>query len=79
MPIYSVHLFCAACGRPHPLTLGIQTKDEISSAQSVGDVYDGREMPSEITTIKGNSTYCPVSGEKITQGDHFDIFLVRND
>lgn len=77
MPEYSIHLFCDACGVPHPLGIGIQSKEELHPGQSLGDIYDGREMPSELATITGNMTNCPATGKMIRQRDHFEIFLVK--
>ena len=45
MPRYAVHVFCDACSVPHPMGISVSLNEEVAPVQSVGDVYDGRELP----------------------------------
>lgn len=78
MPNYSVYMFCDACSTPHPMGIGVVLDEEIASDQSIGDIYDGRELPESIASLKDNSTICPTTGKQITQRTNFHVFLVRN-
>lgn len=42
---YMMHVFCDECSVPHPAGIVIEQKELLSQEQSVGDIYDGREVP----------------------------------
>ena len=74
---YMMHVFCNECSVPHPAGIVIERKDLLASDQSVGDVYDGREVPQEIAMMLGNYFRCPNTGKLYMQRDNHQVFLMR--
>ncbi len=74
---YSVHMFCDECGTPHPMHIGVELAEELSPGQNIADIYDGREMPAQLATLRNNQTVCPRTGRVILQRENRHIFLVR--
>lgn len=75
--MYMVHVFCDECGVPHPTGVVIASDELISPDQSVGDVYDGRDVPPEIATMRDNRFTCPRTNRLFNQRDNRQVFLVR--
>jgi hypothetical protein len=59
MPTYSVHMFSDECSVPHPMGIAIQLNEELAPDQSIGDIYDGRELPASLAMLADNSIRCP--------------------
>jgi hypothetical protein len=78
MPRYMVHVFCNECSVPHPTGIVIERPEEIGPDQSVGDAYDGRELPPEIVMMTNNSFQCHRTGKMFRQQDNLQVFLVRH-
>ena len=76
MANYSVHIFCYECSEVHPLGIQIGLDDGPSEKSSVAAVYRGKDLPSAIAVLRGNSTICPVTGRLTTQKDNEQVFLV---
>ncbi len=74
---YMMHVFCNECSVPHPVGIVIEREDLLASDQSVGDIYDGREVPQEIVMMLGNYFTCPNTGKLYKQTDNRQVFLVR--
>lgn len=74
---YMIHVFCNECGIPHPSGIAIQRDELLAADQSLGDIYDGREVPQEIITMLGNYFRCPSTGKPYKQTDNRQVFLVR--
>lgn len=72
-----IHVFCKDCSEPHPTGLVIYRDEEISPKQSVGDAFEGREMPAEIVMVIGNQFQCLRTGKFFVQRDYRQVFLVR--
>jgi hypothetical protein len=77
MPMYMVHVFCNHCSQPHPSGIAVNLAEDISKTQSVGDIYDGRELPGQIVTMTSNYFTCPNTGKMYQQKDNKQVFLVR--
>ncbi len=77
MPQYMMHVFCNECSVPHPAGVVIESKEDIAPDQSVGDVYDGRDLPPEIAMFINNYFRCPTTGKMYQQKDNRQVFLVR--
>jgi hypothetical protein len=74
---YMMHVFCNECSVPHPAGIVIELKELLSADQSIGDIYDGREVPPEIVAMAGNKFQCPKTHKSYSQGDNRQVFLVR--
>ena len=74
---YMMHVFCNECSIPHPAGIVIERAELLSPDQSVGDIYDGREVPAEIVMMLGNHFQCPSTGKFYTQRDNHQVFFVR--
>ncbi len=72
-----MHVFCNECSVPHPSGIVIERDELLASDQSVGDIYDGREVPQEIVMMLGNYFQCPSTGKRYRQSDNRQVFLVR--
>ncbi len=59
-----------------PLSIGIALDYGAAAPQSIGDVYDGRELPLEVAMLVNNVTMCPTTGRSILQQDNNQVFLV---
>ena len=44
--------------------------------QSIGDVYNGKELPPEVLRLHNNSVHCPKTGNYFYQRDNNQVFLV---
>jgi hypothetical protein len=74
---YMIHVFCTDCSEPHPTSVVVYRDETISPTESVGDVFEGREMPAEIVVVVGNQFQCPKTGAFFFQRDYRHVFLVR--
>ncbi len=74
---YQIAVFCNECGVPHPTGIALQADELIYPDQSVGDVYDGRELPASMIQMQNNVFTCPTTGKQFTQSDNKQVFLVR--
>jgi hypothetical protein len=77
MPTYMVHVFCNECGQPHASGIVIERPEEILPNQSIGDVYDGAELPPELVNMTRNYFQCPKTRAMYQQRDNRQVFLVR--
>lgn len=74
---YMIHVFCTGCSERHPTGIVIYRDEEISPTESVGDVFQGRDVPVEIVIVTGNQFQCPKTGKFFPQRDYRHVFLVR--
>jgi hypothetical protein len=74
---YMMHVFCNECSVPHPTGIAIEREELLAADQSIGDIYDGREVPEEIVSMLGNNFRCPSTGKFYVQKDNHQVFLVR--
>jgi hypothetical protein len=74
---YMMHVFCNECAQPHPAGIVIEREELLAPDQSVGDIYDGREVPAEIVMMRGNYFQCPNTRRLYRQEDNHQVFLVR--
>ena len=79
MPRYMMNVFCNECSQPHPTGIVIQRPEEIDPTQSIGEIYDGRDVPPEIVMMLGNYFQCPATRQMYQQKDNRQVFLVRLD
>jgi hypothetical protein len=76
MATYEVFMFCDDCGQVHPMSIAFELQDGPVEKASVGDVYKGRELPSQIAQLRDNRIRCPQSGRLVSQKDNNQVFLV---
>jgi hypothetical protein len=76
MAKYAVHFFCDECGDVHLLPISIALDDGPTVKKSIGDVYAGKQLPTQVATLTGNKTICPNTGKLTWQQDNHQVFLV---
>jgi len=76
MTQYSVHFFCDECSEVHPLGISIEMDDGPVEKESIGNLYAGKELPTEIATLTGNKTICPNTNKMTSQKDNHQVFIV---
>ena len=77
MPIYSVHYFCNACSKVHPMGLDFTLNLEIDDWATIRDTYAGHPISRRLMAIEGNHLQCPETGRTVVQEDNDQLFLVR--
>jgi hypothetical protein len=76
MAKYSVHVFCDECGDVHPMSIVIELADGPADKASVGDTYQGRNLPPQIAALINNRIICPKTRRWILQRNNQQVFLV---
>lgn len=76
MARYSVYVFCDECSVPHPMGISIELDDGPVDKRSIGDTYEGRDLPPQVATLVNNATRCPTTGRMIPQRNNDQVFLV---
>lgn len=76
MAQYAVYFFCNECGDTHDLGISIGLDDGPADETSIGDTYNGKELPPEIAMLTGNMTTCPKTGRLTSQKNNDQVFLV---
>ena len=56
---YRMHVFCDECATPHPGPIVINRDELLAPDQSVGDIYDGTDLPPGIARMIDNEFQCP--------------------
>ena len=75
MAVYEIYAFCD-CGNVHPLGISIDLDDGPPGRQSIGDTYNGKEIPPQLLELHDNSVRCPKTGNIFYQEDPHQLFLV---
>jgi len=73
---YSIFALCNKCGGTHNMGVSVILKDGPVEKQSIGNVYEDRNLPESLAKLSGMSTTCPATGRGSTQKDNHQIFLV---
>lgn len=76
MEQYSVCVFCEDCGETHPMGICVGLDDGPAKKASIGDAYQGKELPHNIANMIDNRITCPKTGNWVTQTDNNQVFLV---
>jgi hypothetical protein len=76
MAKYSVHVFCDGCGDVHPMGIAIELPDGPANRASIGDVYQGRDLPPQIAALINNRIVCPQTKRWVLQRNNNQVFLV---
>ena len=79
MARYNVFAVCNACGDVHPMEVVVMLQGGPTSKQSIGDRYQGKDLPSELAALKDNRVYCPKFGRHYSQKNEREIFLIPFD
>ena len=75
MTEYDLHIVCDACGQSHPSGMSLWQDDPRLDKKTVAAIYAGRDLPSEVTLVKGNRFVCPGTNRFCTQIDDERCFL----
>jgi hypothetical protein len=73
---YRVFALCNKCGGTHGMAVTVILKDGPIEKQSIGQVYQDRNLPESLAKLSRMSTTCPATGRRSTQKDNHQIFLV---
>ena len=73
---YRILAFCNKCGGTHDMGVSVILKDGPIDKQSIGDVYEDRNLPASLAKLSSMSVTCPTTGRGFIQKDNHQIFLV---
>jgi len=73
---YSIVALCNKCGGTHDMAVSVILKDGPIEKQSIGDFYDGTNLPKNLADLTSRSISCPKTGRQSIQKDNHQIFLV---
>jgi hypothetical protein len=76
MAQYEVRVFCNECFETHRTGIVINLNNGPADQGSVGDCYNGKDVPQEIINMQNNSFVCPTTHKMFTQKDNKQVFLV---
>lgn len=76
MATYSVYYFCNECSEVHPMEISLALDDGPTSKESIGDTYNGKELPPRVAELTNNTLTCPSTKKLTTQKDNNQVFLV---
>ena len=61
------------------MQISIELPDGPANKASIGDTYQGRDLPPQVAALINNKTICPRTGHWILQRDNHQVFLVPID
>ena len=73
---YRILAFCNKCGGTHDMGVSVILKDGPIDKQSIGDVYEDRNLPASLAKLSSMGVTCPTTGRGFIQKDNHQIFLV---
>jgi hypothetical protein len=76
MATYGVYVFCDECGEVHPMGIAIELSGGPVEKASIGDVFQGRELPENIAQLTHNTIICPKTRKPVLQRNNDQVFLV---
>lgn len=76
MAKYSVQVSCPECSGQHDTGIKLTLQDGPADEQSIGDVYNGKELPPDIAALNNNTYTCPRTARTFVQNNNSDVFLV---
>lgn len=76
MAKYNIYVSCNACGDLHPMEIFVMLENGPASKQSIGERYQGKDLPSELAALKDKRVYCPKLGRHYSQKNEKEIFLI---
>ena len=75
---YSIVVACNKCGGLHDTGISVTIENGPVSKQSVGVLYEGKNLPKSLADITNTSITCSKTGRQSTQKNLHQIFLVPN-
>ncbi len=76
MANYQVYAFCTNCNDIHYTGVDIELEDGPAQKQSVSDLFEGKELPSEVADLANNRFICPTTQEMRLQEDNDQVFVI---
>ena len=73
---YSTLALCNKCGGTHDMAVSVVLKDGPIEKQSIGHIYNGKTLPTNLATLTSRGVSCPKTGRQSIQKDKHQIFLV---
>ena len=73
---YSIVVACNRCAGLHETGISVTMENGPSSKQSIGEWFDGKNLPKSLANLTQNSVTCPKTGRQSTQKNNHQIFLV---
>ena len=73
---YSTLALCNKCGGTHDMAVFVVLNDGPIEKQSIGHVYNGKTLPTNLAALTSRSISCPRTGRQSIQKDKHQIFLV---
>jgi len=73
---YSLFALCNKCGAMHDMAVSVMLNDGPIDKESIGHVYNGKTLPTNLATLTSRGVSCPKTGRQSIQKDKHQIFLV---
>jgi len=73
---YSLLALCNKCGATHDMAITVVLKDGPIEKQSIGQVYNGKTLPTSLADLTNRGVSCPKTGRQSIQKNKHQIFLV---
>lgn len=77
MANYAVQVSCPECSGQHDTGIKLSLPDGPADEQSIGNFYNGKELPPDIAALNKNTFTCPRTARTFVQNNNSDVFLVR--
>jgi len=76
MAKYAVQVSCPECSGQHDTGIKLSLQDGPADEQSIGDYYNGKELPRDVAALSNNTYTCPRTRRTFVQDSNSDVFLV---
>ena len=73
---YNIFASCNKCGGVHETGISITIENGPIDKQSIGDFYNGKNLPKTLAGLANEAFSCPLTGRQFIQKDTKQIFLV---
>jgi hypothetical protein len=73
---YNISATCNKCAGVHETGISITIENGPIDKQSIGDFYNGKNLPKTLAGLSNESFSCPLTGRQFIQKDAKQIFLV---
>jgi hypothetical protein len=75
MARYDIYVFCDECSDSHRMGIVVNLNNGPADRDSIGNLYKGKEMPTNIGSLINHHAQCPNTGRWFKQEDNDQIFL----
>jgi hypothetical protein len=76
MGMYRVYAHCVFCDEGHPFPFAVSLHINSGRKGSVGEIYEGKQLPRDIENIVKYTIQCTKSGSFFMQRNLNEVYLV---